>query len=76
MGEEESAAGAIGVAPVDYSNDFAGMMLDAQNSDDGSVRRDLRGSSISRSAANKVHELKASSKSRVRTYQLLLRASH
>ena len=64
--EEEESAATIGATPVGYSNDFAGMTVDVQesNGDDGLVRRDLRGSS---SVANKVDEMKASSKSRVRT---------
>ena len=62
--EEDSTAATISGAPEDYSNDFMGTMMDVQNISDGMVQRDLRGSS---SVASKVCQLKASSKSRVRT---------
>mmetsp|Transcript_23023 Transcript_23023/g.41325 ORF Transcript_23023/g.41325 Transcript_23023/m.41325 type:complete len:259 (-) Transcript_23023:431-1207(-) len=65
VGEEESAAATMVAAPARYSNDFTDMVMDVQNSNDGLVRRELRGSStVSSSAASKVHELKGSSKSR------------
>ena len=65
--KEESAASLLG-----YSSDFTGTMMDAQSINDVLVRRALHGSS---SAADKVHQLKASSKSRVRTINNIVLSS-